>query len=156
VAVSAEHRCAGQAPHRGKAGKPGAQALSPGTPARIEERAAAQCDVLLGEHHLQAARAENMRGGEPRGARADHQHIGVIVHGLGRSCVIADERLEPAQARSPADQRLVEPLPGPARRHESLVVKARRQEAGDEIVERQHITPERRPAVLALGHEALV
>ena len=155
VFVRPDHAGARQAADASEASKSGAHVLPPGVPAPILQRAAAEDLVLLGEDDPQAFGPEPVRGRETRGAGADDQHVRMVVDGLGGRGLRARNRLQPAEAGRAADQRLVQPLPRPAGRHEGLVVEARRQEPGEDAVDREHIEAQRRPAILARGDEAL-
>ena len=103
----------------------------PRLPALIEQRSAAGDHV---PHRASMTRSplrrKRARGGKTGGAGADHEHLGVIVHGLARRAAVGDGCAQPAESRGAPDQRLVAALPGPARRHEGLVVEAGRQETG--------------------------
>ena len=140
--VSSEHRGAGEAAQAAQAAQRRADLRAPGVPTPIEERAATQGHVLLGEQHPKSARAEPVRRGESGGACAHHEDIRVVVQRLGGTGVIGHDRLESAQARGAPDEGLVDPLPGPARRHERLVVKARGQETREDIGDRAEVERE--------------
>ena len=67
----------------------------------------------------------------------------------------------PAEARSAADHRLIDALPGPVLAeqigpHEGLVVEAGADERREEVIDRAEVECERRPAVLAYGAEAVI
>ncbi len=61
----------------------------------------------------------------------------------------------PEPGRTP-DQRLVDLLPERGRPHEGLVVEAGRQHGREERVDRHQIEAQRRPAILACSHQAIV
>ena len=153
VAVRAEDGSARQAAHRRHTGERSNDALAPGAPARIEQRAASEHHVLLGEQHPQAAAAETVRRREPRGSRPDDQHIRMLMQRLGGCRVLADDRFQAPQTRGATDQRLVDALPGPTRGHEGLVVEPSRQKAAEQIVGGEQIPPQGRPAVLTHRHQ---
>src|SRR5215469_16256371 len=96
-----------------------------------------------------------MRRGKPTGTGAHDEDVGVIVHrfcGLG---VRWNDGRESPEACGAADEGLVQALPCPAGCHEGFVVEARRKEAPQAVVDRTPVEAQRRPAVLALGDEAL-
>ena len=97
-----------------------------------------------------------MSRGKPAGTGAHDEDVGVIVHRFGGIGVQRDDGCESPEARGAADERLIETLPRPARRHERFVIEACRQEARQVVIERAPIEAQRRPAVLALGGQALV
>ena len=66
--------------------------------------------------------------------------------------VFARQRAKPRRA---ADDRLIDLLPERFRPHEGLVVKPRPQKRRRQIVQRQHIEPQRRPAILRPRHQPL-
>jgi hypothetical protein len=122
-------------------------------PVGLGVEAAAQEEVLVGEDDAGAGAAGGEGGHQARGARADHQEVAVketlvveVGVGLAR---------EAAEARGAADGGLVDALPEGAGPHEGLVVEARRQERGKEVVYAQRVEGEARPAVLASGIEAV-
>ena len=79
-----------------------------------------------------------------------------MMYGFCYGGMLVDVSVETAQPGGAADQRLIQPLPSPAWRHECLVVKARLQKATEEIVHTPGIPSHRRPTILAHGFEAVV
>mgnify|MGYP001225621626 CR=1 FL=1 len=108
---------------------------------------AARLGLLVGQDDACAGPARRKGGGESRRPRADHQQVAM------RPALLVARRVRlvagPAEARRPADQRLVELLPEFRRPHEGLVVEAGAQERREQPVCRAEIEFERRPAVLA-------
>ncbi len=127
VPVGAQHRGPLEAAHAAHPDEPGAAALAPDPPARIEQRAAPEGGVLFGQQHPQPTGAKHRCGGEPRGSGTDDEHIGMPVHRFRSFRVCADDRREHPESRRAADEWLVQTLPGPPGRHECLVVEARGQ-----------------------------
>ena len=62
---------------------------------------------------------------------------------------------ETAQPCGAADGGLIDPLPKGARPHEGLVVKARREKRGHEVIHRQKVKAQRPHAVLTAGGQPL-
>ena len=62
----------------------------------------------------------------------------------------------PAKPGGAADQRLVQLFPEAFGPHEGLVVKTCRQQRRQQLVDAQRVKPQRRPAVLAIGDQAVV
>ena len=63
---------------------------------------------------------------------------------------------ERAEAGGAADDRFVETLPEGARPHEGLVIEPGGEEWRENVVDRHRVEPERGPAVLAAGDQAVV
>ena len=123
-----------------------------------EERAAGRC-VLVAEDDLGAARARRESRRQAGGTGADNQDVAMIE--------IADVAVGIGFARGgpepggKADRRLINVPPGPVLAdqvwaHEGLVVEAGADERRRDIVDFADVVSERRPAVLARRHEAIV
>ena len=113
----------------------------------LREQPPAKAEILLAQDHPRAG----SRGGEcrrqTRGPAADHQHV---AKGVGLFIVIRVRRLRcAAEPRGAADGRLVELLPEGGRPHEGLVVEAGAEDRREDLVRRQQVEPQRRPAILA-------
>ncbi len=122
--------------------------------AGLGEQRAAEFLLLVAQHHPRAALGGGQRRGKAGRAGADDEHVAMHVV-LGVAVGIGDDG-GAAEAGHGADLRLVEALPGARRPHEGLVVEARRQERRGEIVHRAGVELQRGPAVLALGHHAVM
>ncbi len=122
--------------------------------APLGEQPPAEAEIFVGEDHPRPGPAGGERGGEPCRSAANHQHV---AEGVGLLVVVrvglARGAAEPGGA---PDRRLVELLPERGRPHESLVVEAGAEEGCGELVDREQVVAERRPAVLAVRGEALV
>ena len=120
----------------------------------ICQQAAAHARVLVRQNHIRPGPRRRQRGHQPGGAGTDHQQVtfrpGLFID---RDVTVARQA---AQTGGAADHRLVQPFPEGARPHEGLVVEARTQKGGGQIVNRQQIMAQRRPAVLALRAEPFV
>ena len=85
---------------------------------------------------------------------ADDEQIAV------QEALVVDVRIrlrrKPPEAGRAPYERLVEPLPEGCRPHEGLVVEAGREERRQQVVDRQRVEGERRPAVLARRLETVV
>ena len=113
----------------------------------LREQPPTEAEILLAQHHPRAG----SRGGEcrrqTRGPTADHQHV---AKGVSLFIVIRVRRLRcAAEPRGAADGRLVELLPEGGRPHEGLVVEAGAEDRREDLVRRQQVEAQRRPAILA-------
>ena len=122
----------------------------------LGEKRAAGRRILVADDDARAARARSESRREPRGSRADDQHVAMIE--------IADVAIgvwfvgRCAEAGGEADRRLVDACPGPVlaepiRTHEGLVVEPCADQRRSEVVDRADVEAERGPAVLARGDE---
>ena len=158
--VDADHRRARHDAHVGQRRQLGRDVRRPVRAAAVAdspvlgEQPPAEAEVLLAQHDARAGPARRQRRHQARRPAADDQHVAVqegLLVGVG--VALAGGAPEPGGA---ADQRLVDLLPERRRPHEGLVVEAGRQQRRDQRVDRQQIEPQRRPAVLAGGDEAVV
>ena len=158
--ISADHRGAGHQADVGqgvqfgqRGGDPSRGGLVADPFGRHQQTPAHQA-VLFGKDHVGPGAASGQGGDQAGGAGADHQHI---AKGVGffvnRGLVLALQGAKPGGA---ADQRFVQTLPKRAGPHEGLVVEARAEEGGGEVVHRQQVIGEGRPAVLAFRGQAVV
>ena len=120
---------------------------------RRQERAA-ELGLLVHQHHPPTAFRCRESSGETRRACPDDQNFAVrkavqIAVGvrLGRGA---------SQTGGSTDGGLIEMVPRFARPHEGLVVEARRNEGRQKAGHRAHVKVQAGPAVLALGHKAVI
>ena len=107
--------------------------------------------LLVAEDHSRCAvRRGGTRGGNAGRAAADDEDVTVRV--LVLVSVGIGVTRSTTQTGHPADRVLVA-RPGFRRPHERLVIEARRNQAGEDVVQRPGIQAQRRPAVLAFGNE---
>ena len=106
---------------------------------RVAEEAPAELRRLVAEDDAGAGVRCGECGGEPGRTASHHQQIAVRV----ALCVAigVGQRGRHAQARGASNRRLVPLLPGALRPHESLVVKTRREERRQPVVDpaRRHV-----------------
>ncbi len=127
----------------------GGSALAVDGGGEVRQQAAAHLRLLVGEDHALARIRRRQRRREARWAGADHQHVAM---GVAVDVAVRVRRLRRhAEAGGGADGRLIELVPEGARPHEGLVVEARRQHRGDQIVHLPDVVLQRRPVVLR-GH----
>ena len=119
----------------------------------IQQRAT-ELGLFIAQEHASALGGSRKGGGDAGRACADHQHIAVrealrvsvrvrFGRWLAKASGLAHYRFE----------HLVPSLPWP---HESLVVEASGEQRRQQVVHRAHVELQRRPTVLAFGHEAFV
>jgi hypothetical protein len=143
-------RDAGKGRHR--FGQPFARGLAVHGLAAREQRAA-ELRLLVDEDDPRPGGAGGQRGDDARRTRAHHQHVAM---GIGLAVAIRIGRLgRLAEAGGAADDMLVF-HPGAGRPHEGLVVEAGREITRQQIVDAADVEAQRRPAVLALGDEAVI
>ena len=121
--------------------------------AAVEQRAA-HFFLLVAQDHAGTAAGGGQRSRQAGRTGADDQHVAVMVH------VVVDVRVgldrAATQAGGLADVLLVL-RPGRGRRHEGLVVEARRHELATDLADDAHqVAVDVGPAVGALGHQAVV
>jgi len=160
VVVVAVGGGAGQQQHVGQTGELGDDALhqirgraAVDHLAGVEQRAA-HFLLLVAQDHARPGAAGGQRGGETRRAGTDHQHVALAID------VVVDVRValpgRPAEARRLADVLLVL-WPQGGRRHEGLVVEARRHEAAAHLADHaHHVAVHAGPAVGARRHQIAV
>ena len=120
----------------------------------IRQQAAPHAGVLLGQDHIRPGPCRRQRRHQPGGAGADDQQV-AFRPGLFIDRLVTAAR-QAAKTGGAADHRLVEPFPEGARPHEGLVIEAGTQKGGGQIVHRQQIMAQRRPAVLALRAQPFI
>ena len=153
VTVRADDRRPGEATHAIEGSEIADPRLTPLAPARVEEGTAAKYDVAVGQDDSRTVPTESKCGGESRRARADDEHVRMIVNGLCGRGVSVQCRLQSSKAGRTTNCRFEEPLPGPGRRHECLVVETCREKTAEETTHGEHVESKRRPAILAFGDE---
>ncbi len=120
----------------------------------FRQKAPAHPAVLIGQDYIRPRPRRRQRRHKARWPRADHQKI---AEGIGSliaiRVVLARKRPKPRRA---ANERLIELLPKRTRPHEGLVIEPRPEERRRKIIDRQHIKPKARPAVLAFHLKAFV
>ena len=120
----------------------------------LAQQRAAEAKTFVGDNHAATRTPRRQRRHQPRGARADHQHVAM---GVGFFVPVGIGQLRsPAKARRLADDRFVDFLPEAFGPHEGLVVEAGGENRGGQRSGGAHVEAERRPAVLASGHQAVV
>ena len=120
----------------------------------FSQKRAARFGLFVDQEDALAALGRRQSRRDSGGACADDQHFAVGVAVLIGVRVGQGRGL--AQARRLADDRFVQLVPGAARPHEGLVVEARRDEAGKQVVDHAYVEAKVRPAVLALGDQTLI
>jgi hypothetical protein len=120
----------------------------------LVQKRAAGFGLFVAEQDPGAGPRRRQRRREACWTRADDEHVAMsetlrVAIGIrrGRSA---------AQPGCAAYGGFIPAMPGRSRPHECLVVERRGQERREHVVDRQHVEPERGPAVLALGDESLV
>ncbi len=120
----------------------------------FRQKASAHPAVLIGQDYIRPRPRRRQRRDKARRPRADHQKI---AEGIGPliaiRVVLARKRPKPRRA---ANERFIDLLPKRTRPHEGFVIEPRPKEWRRKVIDRQHIKPKARPAVLALHLKALV
>ncbi len=120
----------------------------------LGEQTPAKAEILLAQDHAGARASGSKRGGQARRASAGHQNV---AKGVGLLVMVGVWRLCRApKTRGAADGGLIDLLPEGGRPHEGLVVEARPEDRGEELVRREQIELQRRPPVLARGVEPVI
>ena len=158
--VPAEDRGSGQHPHVGQIRQlrrdPGCEngRRRIANPRGLGEQRASRPRPFVRQDHPCPRPTGRERGGEPRGACADHQQIamrpGLVI--MIRVRLLA----RPPEPGGAADQRLVDLFPEAPRPHEGLVVEPRPQEGRGQPVQRADVMLQGGPAVLAGGLQSVV
>ena len=141
----------------GQAGQFGHDGCGPTGPALVTNHKSfgiqppAHAEILIRQDHPRPGPTRRQRRLQARRTRADDQQVTVQ-----KALVIAVGVLQPAErpeARSAADDRLIQLFPERGRPHEGLVVKPRRQKRIETVVDGQRVKPQAGPAVLALRRQ---
>ena len=125
---------------------------------RLRQQRAAELGLLVAEDDAGAALGRHQRRGKAGRSGADDEHV-AVGEAAGITVGIAGLRRF-AETGGVANDRLVNPVPGPvrpepARAHEGLVVEAGREQRREQVVDGADIERERRPAVLADRRQTL-
>ena len=158
MVVIADGRGAGQDAH----GQAAQLRLHPGDPVlrrlavdlrRVAQQGPAELAVQIHQGHPGPRPGGGEGGGQPRRSRPHHQHV--AEGGAALIAVRIGQMRRTAKSGGGTDHMLVQ-LPQGRRTQEGLVVEARRNERGDQLVHRPQVEGQGGPAVLALRHQAVI
>ena len=121
---------------------------------RIGQRAAARLVLFVDQDHAFGGAAGFQRRVDPGGAGANNQQVAMRISGRVVIGIFLAWRF--TKSGHAADHRLVQLVPERAGPHEGLVVKARREEHAEPVIDRAQICLERRPPVLAGRHQTVI